>query len=325
MGIHRELTGSSRRVTLAGLAALALLCASAPGALAAEWNKRWFVGMRLGDFLNADKQKGGFRGDRNVSISEVPLGTLSFGRGVKKWGRCQLVLELQVSNISATFGDETVYLDADGSTRVEDPVTGSTGQTGDETYEPRTLGDITMTPVFANALFHWSGKGDPDRADFYVGGGLGVVLADFSESSEYREFASDYDGDDDISVDSPFALLLKVGANVRLAKNHDWYLYFEGEFMATQVITGDAQISWASVDYLAGSRSVDTDNNGSPDVTVPADFRLMDPGHVRMDGAIFGIGIRYRFGGTKAKAKAAAEAAAASDAPVPEEPAAPQQ
>ena len=319
MGILRKLTGSSGRVTLTGLAVLAFLAVAAPSASAAEWNKRWFVGFRLGDYLSADKQAGGFRGDRTVNINEVPLGTLSFGRGVKKWERAQLVIEVQASRMSASVGQETVYLDADGSTRVQDPVTGETFSSGDETYEARSLGEITMMPVFVNALFHWSGKGDPERADFYFGGGLGVVLADFSESSAYRAFANDYDGHDDISVDNGFGGIIKLGANVRLAKDHDWYLFFEGDFFTTKFLTSDSQVQWAAVDYLAGSRSVDTDNNGSPDVTVPSDFRLMDAGTLRTDGATFGVGIRYRFGGGK---KAAAAKASPS---VPTESAAPQQ
>jgi hypothetical protein len=313
-------SASVGRLLLTLLAGLAFSGAVASGAAAAEWNHRWFVGFRLGDFLPADEVKGGFREEAgSVVIEEVPLGTLSFGRGLKKWERTQLVLEVQASRITGTVGDETVFLDPDGSTRVEDPVFGSIlGYSGDESSEARRLGEVTMTPIFVNALFHWSGKRDPERADFYVGGGLGAVISEFEESSEYRSFANDYDGVDDIFADTSFGVLLKTGANVRLARDRDWYLYFEGEFIATQLLGSQAQIGWNQVDYLAGSRAVDVDNNGSPDVIVPADYRLMDAGRLRVDGAVAGIGIRYRFG--KGKGKAAPAAAASSEPATTETP-----
>lgn len=290
------------------------LLAAAPSVRAADWTHRWGVGFRLGDYLPADEQKGGFRNfsGNGVSIEEVPLGTISVSHGVKKWERTQLSIELQASRISAGVGREAVYLDRDGSTRVPDPFSGGTGESGDESFETRILGDLTMTPIFVNALFHWSGKSNPERADFYFGGGMGVVIPEFKESDEYRLFAGDTDGDDDIQVDTAFGLLIKTGANVRIAKNHDWFLYIEAEFMSTGFVTSQSQVSWSGVDYLAGTREVDTDGDGLNDTTLPADYRLMDSGHVRMDGAIGGIGIRYRFGG---KAKLAAPPAQAAEEP----------
>ena len=329
MGIQASGDGVSLRrgLRVAGVMAL-VLAAGAGRAAAADWTGRWSVGFRLGDYLPADEQKGGFRffgggvtgtGGNEVKIGEVPLGTLTVARGLKKWKRTQMTLELEVSRIDSSFGDETVYLDPDGSTRVEDPISGQTGQTGDESFESRTLGDVTMTPIFVNALFHWSGKTNPERADFYVGGGLGFVLADFSESAEYREFAGDTDGKDDVSVDNAFGVLVKTGANLRLAKNHEWFFFVEAEFIATGVVTSQSQISYGTVDYLAGTRQVDTNGDGVPDVTVPADYRLMDSGHVRMDGAVGGIGIRYRFG-HKAKVEQP-ETLEAPAEPAPSEPA----
>ena len=80
-------------------------------------------------------------------------------------------------------------------------------------------------------------------------------------------------------------------------------------------MTSESQVSWSGVDYLAGTRGVDTDGDGVPNVTVPADYRLMDPGHIRMDGAIGGIGLRYRFGGGKAALKPAPTETAPAPAP----------
>lgn len=304
------------RRALAGLAVVLLpVLAHAPTARAADWTKRWSVGFRLGDFIPADEQKGGFRNfSRNgVSLEEVPLGTLSVTRGIKKWERAQLNLEFQVSRFSTSVGRETIYLDPDGSTRVDDPFGGGTFESGDERFEVRTLGDLTLTPVFVNGLFHWSGKANPERADFYVGGGLGVVMAEISASEEYKVFANDYDGHPDVEAENAFGVLIKTGANLRVAKNREWFLYFEAEFMSTGFLTSQSQVSWSGVDYLAGTRSVDTDNNGTPDRTIPADLRLMDSGHVRMDGAVAGIGIRYRFGGKAQAAPVAPEPAATAE------------
>lgn len=305
-------SGWAQRAGLpAVLLALVSVMADATTVHGADWTKRWAVGLRLGEYLHVDKQKGGFRfvsaglngttTGQTVSIENGPLGSLSVGRGVKRWERVQMVVEFEASRITGAVGQETVYLDPDGSTRVDDPITFARSTTGDERFETRTLGDLTMTPVFVNALFHWSGKANPERADFYVGAGMGVVLAEFTESDEYRQFANE-DSTPDVQVDDAFAIVIKTGANIRLAKNHDWFLYFEGEFFATGLVTSESQVSWSGVDYLAGTRAVDTDGDGVPNVTVPADYRLMDPGHIRMDGAIAGIGLRYRFGGGKAKA-----------------------
>lgn len=317
---------SARGLVVPVLGGLLWVSAGMSQARAADWTKRWAVGVRLGEYLHVDKQKGGFRyvsgglrggaSGQTVSIENGPLGSLSIGRGIKKWDRVQLVVELEVSRISGAVGKETVYLDPDGSTRVEDPITAVRSETGDEGFETRVLGDLTMTPVFVNALFHWSGKANPERADFYFGGGLGVVMADFAESEEYKEFANE-DSTPDVQVDNAFAVIIKTGANVRLAKNHDWFLYFEAEFFATGLVTSESQVSWTGVDYLAGTRMVDTDNNGVPDVTVPADYRLMDPGHIRMDGAIAGIGLRYRFGGGAQAVAPPSSSAADIEAPEP--------
>jgi hypothetical protein len=282
--------------------ALGLVPASA-GAI--DLKGRFTVGVRLGDFLPADEQKGGFRffGSQSgtattnaVHLEEVPVGSLSLGYGLKKWNRMQMTLELEATRITSGLGKETGFVDEDASTRIELPPFFQTGQTGDERFESLPLGELTMTPVFVNALFHRSGAAS-ERADFYFGGGLGLVLAEFEESSRYREFAADFDGSDDVQADDALGLLVKAGSNVRLAKSGNWYLYFEAEFWSTGFLTSQPQVTWSGTDFFACDQLVDMDGDGIEEASRPGCLHLVDPGHIRMDGAIGGIGLRYRFGG----------------------------
>lgn len=289
-------------------------------AAAAELHKHFLMGVRLGDFLPADEQKGGFRvfggngenSERAVKIEEVPTLSLSFGYGVAKLGKAQVVLELQVSRFEAGMGPETVYRDPDASTRVELPPTFRTGLNFDEEFLRLPVGEITLTPVFVNTTFHWQGGGG--RADFYCGAGLGVVLAEVTESAEFRDFKSDYDGQDDLTVDDAFGLLIKVGSNVSLKRDGNWLMYFEAEFISTATLSSEGQVRWNGSDYFAGTQDVDTDGDNIDDAFgIPSDLRIVDPGKFRVDGATVGIGLRYRFGGKKAPAGAAA----ATEASVP--------
>jgi len=313
---------------LAAVVAVATLLPSPASAL--DLNKRFTVGFRLGDYLPADEEKGGFRffgtgalgapGEHAIEIAEVPVPTLSFGYGVAKLGKkVQLSLELEVSRFTAEVGDETAYHDPDASVRVPLPITGfRRTTTGDEEFVNLPLGDITMTPILVNALFHWSKDGG--RADFYCGVGAGVVLADFKLSDAYIDFASDTDGTDDVSVDEAFATSVKLGSNVSLSRNNGWMLYFEAEFFTTAFFSSEAQVTWPGVDYFAGTQNVDADGDNVDDTFgIPADYRLVDSGNVRMDGAIAGIGVKYRFGGKKV----AASSTAATEPEAPSEPAKP--
>src|SRR5688500_5471446 len=107
---------------LFGLLIWACICVgAASSADAIDFKKRFWVGVRLGDYFPADEQKGGFRyfgsifepKTNAVSIREVPMGTLSFGYGVKQWKRAQMTLEAQVSRLSSTVGNETGFRDED--------------------------------------------------------------------------------------------------------------------------------------------------------------------------------------------------------------------
>jgi hypothetical protein len=304
-------------------------------ASALDLNKHFTVGFRLGDYLPADRQEGGFRffgtgaigapGTHAVEIAEVPVPTLTLGYGVARLGKkVQLSLELEVSRFKAEVGDETGFHDPDASVRVPLPSTPNpgefvTGQTGDEEFVNVPLGDITMTPILVNALFHWTGKGAA-RGDFYCGVGAGVILADFKPSDIYVAFASDRDGTSDVHVGEAFATSVKLGSNVSLSRHNGWMLYFEAEFITTALFSSEAQVSWPGLDYFAGTQNVDADHDNVDDTFgLPADYRLMDPGNVRMDGAIAGIGVKYRFGGKKS----AAGPAAATQTGTPSEPAKP--
>ncbi len=281
-----------------------------PGAMAHELTKRMWLGVRLGDFLPADEQKGGFRvfggadfdgGERAVKIREVPTVAVTFGYGVAKWGRTQMSLEIQASRIDTSIRPETVYRDENASTRVPLPPRFITDSDGDEDFIRLDVGDLTLTPIFVTALFHWSGRGG--RADFYAGGGPGIVLAETREAKEFRDFKSDFDGSDDLTVDDAFGVLLKTGSNVVLKRGGNWFLYFEAEFMSTGFLTSQPQVRWNGSDYFAGEQSVDTDGDNIPDqFGVPADLRIVDPGKLRVDGATIGLGLKYRFGGAKAAA-----------------------
>jgi hypothetical protein len=337
MGVLRDLR---IRISLRGraagsstlVAALAVLACVLPStnAGAVEWTKHWTVGVRLGELVPVDAQRGGFRlfggdfrnsntDDRKVSIEKLPYGTLILGHGIKKFKKVSMSLELQVSRMTSKVGDETVYNDRDASTRVSLPPDNLLRQNGDETFETRSLGKLTMTPIFGNLLFHWAAKNNPDRSDFYVGGGAGLVLGTFAESDEYRQFVRDFDGNDDVKAGNAFGILLKMGANVRLSKDKNWFMFFEGEFISTEFTTKKAQVAWPGVDFTAGTQDVDMDGNGSLETTVDSDLRIVDPGNIRYDSATIGLGVRYRFGGKKA----AAELAKPVTAPETTEPAQP--
>lgn len=327
--MFRRFAPSFRTRTAALIAVVALITCSAGSrpAAAIEMKNRFTVGVRLGDWLPADEQKGGFRffgsqtgqpGENAVEIGEVPLMGISLGYGVAKFERLQMSVELDVSYVASDVGKETVYIDPDASVRIELPQYGDQRTvSGDERFERIVLGDVTLIPVFVNAIFHLSGKGDPDRADFYFGGGLGVVIPELTESAEYRTLAADTDGTDDVQADTAAGVDVKAGANIRLGKSGNWYLFFEGQFYSTGLLSSDSQVKWSGLDYLACEQDIDRDMDGLPDDTVGGCYRSIDPGKVRMDGGIGAIGLRYRFGGS-AKSEAVADSPVPAAEPVPE-------
>jgi hypothetical protein len=295
------------------LAVLSIGLLAARGAQALDLNKHFLMGVRLGDYLPADEQKGGFRAfggisegsERAVKIKEVPSLALTFGYAVAKLGKAQVVVELQVERIDSSMGPETVFRDRDASTRIPLPPGNVISPSGDEEFLRMGIGDITLTPIFVNALFHWSGAGG--RADFYAGGGPGVVLADVSESDEFRAFKSDFDGVDDLEVEDAFGVMVKVGSDVALKRDGNLMLYFEAEFISTGFLSSESQVRWSGSEYFASTQDVDTNGDNVDDVFgVPADFRIVDPGKFRVDGATIGLGLRYRFGGRKVSASAPA-------------------
>lgn len=293
-------------------AALVLAGVSVAGqARALEVDKHFLLGVRIGDYLPSDEQKGGFRvfggitegSERGVKIEEVPSLAVSFGRGVAKLGKSQLVIELHVERIDAGMGPETTYRDRDASTRVPLPPQFINAPNGDEEFVRMPIGDITLTPIFVNALFHWASSGG--RANFYTGAGLGVVMAEVTESDEFREFKSDYDGVDDLAVDDAFGMMLKGGADIALKRDGNLWLYFEAQYIATGFLSSEGQVRWSGSDYFASTQNVDTDGDNVDDLFgVPSDLRIVDEGKFRVDGATVGMGLRYRFGGRKAVAGA---------------------
>lgn len=307
------------RAALLGILALGVV----QPALAIESHRRWLVGVRVGDYIGADELGGGFRvsgeifgsnTENPVKISEVPFAgfTLAYGlhqwKGAKRWTSADLTLELDVSRIDSDVGPETAFRDRNASTRIVLCDLGRIAQDGDEEFPLASVGDITLTPIFVNALFHWG----PPRADFYAGGGLGYVLADISESDDYREFVGDLDGSDDVRAEGAMAADIKLGSNLRLDRKGRWYLFVEGQFFSTGLF-GGSQVSWPGVTgYFAQRECDDSDPDSAPDVVQAADFRLMDPGRVRYDGAMVAIGLRVRFGkGPAAEVATPAEAAPA--------------
>ena len=320
-----------RKVAVAA-AVLGLTVASgARRADAIDWDGRWWVGARAADYFPADEVKGGFRinqevfgsrSQKDVKPKEGFFPAVTIGYGLKRWEgntlwrNFQLSLEAEIGRLDTVVGDETGFKDPDGSTRLArdlgcDPTDPAAegcipfpASEQDVSFEAFPLGDLTLTPIFVNALFHWGS----DRADFYAGAGLGVVLADFTESAEYRAFTGDYDGVDDVQVDDNFAVNFKLGSNLRLSKNGNTFLYFEFQFYTTSLFGGN-KVEWSGTvngeenGVFLGEADYDTDRDGIVDTfSVPADLRIVDPGKVRIDGATAGVGIRYRFGGKRARA-----------------------
>ena len=272
--------------------------------MAIELHHKFVLGVRVGDWLAADSQGGGFRGfggnldsgERSVHLSDAPSGAVSLGYGVAKLGKkTEMSIELQVERVGTSLGVETVYEDPDASTRITIPPFNGPREDGDERFTRLPVADVTLMPVFASALFHWNSPGG--RGGFYCGGGPGVVLASGTESREFREFKSDFDGSDDFKVGDAFGLIVKAGADVRLNRGGGWLMFFEAEFISTAFLTSQPQARWNGSDYFAGEQQIDSDGNGIPDLGVHADLRIVDPGSVRIDGAVLGIGARYRFGG----------------------------
>jgi hypothetical protein len=314
MTMRQRIASRLAALPLAAVAVGLAAAIAAPDAGAVDYHRRWMIGVRIADYLPADEQGGGFRfstqafGSRtesSVKIQEVPAGSLSVGYGIKKFGGgkraqdVQLTVQLEVTRLSASVGDETGFIDENASTRVILPDVGNTEPDGDETFETFPLGDLEMMPVVGHVLCHW---GAP-KADFYAGGGLGWVFADISEGSRYREFTGDVDGDDDVRVEDGMTVSLKVGSNVRLTKSGRWYLTFEAEYFTMNLLGGGPKVAWPGVEGFFGTRDYDADGDGTLDTFgVPSDLHVVDPGKVRLDGVFAGLGLRYRFGGKKAAA-----------------------
>jgi len=305
--MQKQLTGwrLARRV-LAATVALATLSVAVPAG-AVDWKGHWTLGVRTGYFLHADKQAGGFRVSgqvfgaqeaRTVNLQDTQIAGLTLGYGLKKfqgakrWTSPDLTLEVEVSRWSTDLKPETGFLDPNASTRIGLPANQNIAtQDGDEVLRGFPVATLETTPILVNALLHW---GSP-KADFYAGMGAGYVLVSLDEAPEYAEFVGDQQNDD-VTVDDVWALNLKLGSNIQLTKSGRWYLYFEGQFLATQVLGSQQQLSWPGVEGFFGQQAVDTDEDNSPDTVLPADFRLVDPGKVRIDGALVSLGLRYRFG-----------------------------
>jgi len=290
-----------------------------------EWNRRWWVGARIADYLPADEQKGGFRlnqqtfgvlSTRDVKPKEVVYGSLNVGRGLKKFGGTtafrspELTLELEISRISTEAGNESGWSDDNASTRIALPGNdGMTRRDGDEDFVTFPVGDLTLTPAFANVLFHWGNA----RADFHAGVGLGVVFAEIEPSRAYLEFTGTQ-GPGDVDVNDAFGVNFKVGSNFRLGRESNLFMFIDAQFYSTQLFGSEAQVRWTGTvqedggnGVFLGERSYDVDGDGSPDETLQADLHVVDPGSVRLDGASIGVGIRYRFGAGKKQADAASE------------------
>lgn len=303
---ERRFASAFRRNATAVLA-LVTWAAVAGSAGAIDWTGHWWVGGGGAFYTHADKEGGGFRVggelfgarvEQTVNLSDEfhPGFTLGYGlkrwEGPKRWQNAQLTIELEASRWTSSLGPETAFIDPNASTRVLVPGNSSISPDGDETGRTFSIGDVTLMPVFVNALVHW---GSP-RADFYTGLGLGVVLAEADEDIEYAEFVADTDKDD-LVVDDTLALNVKVGANMRLGQGGRWYFYFEGKFFTSHLLGSGQQVSWPGVEAFFGTRDYDIDGDGTIDEAgVDADFRLIDPGQVRVDGATIGLGFRYRFG-----------------------------
>lgn len=308
----------SLKNTVIRLSALAALVVAgglpASTASAIDWKGRWYVSARIADYFPADEQGGGFRraqGDptaRAVSENDVKLGetfypSFTIGRGIlrrstdSRLGSFQLNLELEVSRISTGIGDESGFRDDDASTRVALPGEETTRESGDEELMLLELGDAELTPVFVNALLHWGN----DKADFYAGGGLGVVFASGTESQAYADFVGDAERDD-LVVEDAFAVNLKLGSNYRL--NESWLLFFEASYFTTSLLGGGPQVRWPGTlqadgvnGVFLGQESFDSDDNGTLDSIRSTDLHIVDPGKFRLDGGSIGLGVRYRFGG----------------------------
>jgi len=297
---------------------------AATPARAIEWNKRWWVGVRIADYLPADEQKGGFRLNqqtfgaltvRDVKPKESMFGGLNVGRGVKKFGgsttfrSAELSIELEVSRIETVVGNESGWVDENASTRILLPDRAFTGRDGDEDFITFHLGDLTLTPVFANALFHWGSA----RADFHAGVGLGVVFADLEPAQAYLDFTGTQ-GPGDVDVNDAFGINFKVGSNFRIGGSRNLFMFIDAQFYSTQVFGSEAQVRWTGTEQadggngvFLGERGYDTNDDGSPDVTLQSDLHVVDAGSVRLDGASLGFGIRYRFGAGKKSAETASE------------------
>lgn len=294
---------------------------------AIDWDGRWWVGARVSNYLPADEVNGGFRinqevfgsrSERDVKPRQTVFPGFTVGRGIKrwdgetKWRRFQLSLELDVSRLETPVKGETGFRDEDGSTRLARvyPEIMFPASEQDVSFEAFPLGDLELTPLFVNALFHWGN----DRADFYAGAGLGVVLADIAEADEYREFTGDFDGIDDVIVSDSFATNFKLGSNLRLTPNGNAFIFFELQYFTTALFGGN-KVEWAGTvrgeenGVFLGQAEYDTDDNGVPDRVIDADLRIVDPGKVRVDGATISLGLRYRFGGKKADPAITDEAA----------------
>lgn len=325
--------GGRRRTAGKAVLAMAVLgltvASGARPAEAIDWDGRWWVGARAADYFPADEVSGGFRvnqeifGSRNekdVKPQESFFPVLTVGHGLKRWEgnsrwrNFQLSLEVELGRLETSVGEETGFRDPDASTRIGRVLGCDPGEPpdgcipfpageSDLSFEAFPVGDLTLTPMFVNALFHWGS----DRADFYAGAGLGVVLADLEISDAYRDFTGDRDDVGDATVDDSFAMNFKIGSNLRLTKNGNAFLFFELSYYSTSLFGGN-QVAWTGTvngdenGVFLDTADYDTTGDGIVDLFgVDSDLRIVDSGNVRYDGATAGIGLRYRFGGGRAK------------------------
>ena len=88
---------------------------------------------------------------------------------------------------------------------------------------------------------------------------------------------------------------IKGGMNVALSKT--WHLTFEGRY--TMI---DKQFKWNGINDTYSLIDYDTDNDSEPDYFgVPGDYRLVDPGNLRLDAIELEIGLRWVVGEWKFK------------------------
>ena len=291
-----------RAVRKAWMVAVGVTLFGATFAAAATIKDRVAIGGSVGLFLPQDAKGGGFRfaatgvgGEREVSLDSNVRWTFHLQYGLLE----RLSLEFESSRYEGRIGAETAFWDPDASTATRYPVY-SNGRisfvepfaNGDEEAFPLTVGRMTMSPISLNALWHW---GTERKTSAFAGGGPSYVFIKYETGSDYRDFVSYSDG----SVENSLGLNLKGGVEVELAKK--WFFDFYADYLFV-----DKQFEWKGVRNTFGTMELDLNQDGIADLFgFPADYRLVDPGSIRLDGLTVAAGIRFAFPIGKEKAEKA--------------------